>query len=268
MAPDSNMTTGVAPTRIAPAPTRTEVQFRVLGPLAVESNGRAVHVAGTQRRRLLALLASRAGRVASVELIVDSLWGDDPPPSAVKTIQSHVVRLRRSLAQVEGELIETVPGGYRLAVDAEWVDAGQFERLAKRGEELVRSGDHAAAIDVLVEAAELWRGPAYVEFRETEFAMAEGVRLDELRLVASELLAESQIVTGSAAGAIPGLERLVRDEPGREHAWALLMRALCASGRQHEALGAFKRARKLLAVVGSYGAGGRTQSLDPVRRSR
>ena len=80
-----------------PALDRALVRVSVLGPLTVETGRGEVHVAGSRRRRLLALLASRAGRMVSADAIVDALWGDEPPPTAAKTIQSHVVRLRRSL---------------------------------------------------------------------------------------------------------------------------------------------------------------------------
>src|SRR5262245_9596409 len=91
------------------AATGAEVRVLVLGPLLVEHAGTVLHVAGTHRRRLLALLASRAGRVVGTDAIVDALWGEDPPPSAAKTIQSHVARLRSSLAGVGRDLIETMP---------------------------------------------------------------------------------------------------------------------------------------------------------------
>ena len=162
--------------------TRQHIEVHVLGPLAVEANGREVHVAGSQRRRLLALLASRPGRMVHVDAIVDALWGEDPPPSAAKTVQSHVVRLRRSLSGIDGELIETVAGGYRLAVDALTVDAVRFEQLAADGRRELGRGAARAAVVTLSEALGLWRGAAYAEFADAEFATAAGVRLDELRL--------------------------------------------------------------------------------------
>ena len=100
---------------------------------------------------------------------------------------------------------------------------------------------------MLGEALGLWRGPAYGEFGDAEFAAAERVRLDELRLRATEDLAEAQLASGAAAVPIPELERLVVEEPGRERAWALLMRALYAAGRQHHALVTYQRARRTLA---------------------
>ncbi len=223
------------------------VRVRVLGVLALEAGGREVHVAGSHRRRLLALLASRAGRMVAVDAIVDALWGEDPPPTAAKTVQSHVVRLRRSLSGVDAELIETVPGGYRLAVDPAAVDAVRFEQLAGDGRRELSRGAIGPASELLSEGLALWHGPAYAEFGDAEFAAAARVRLDELRLRAIEDLAEAQISSGTVAAAIPDLEHLVVEEPGRERAWALLMRALYAAGRQHHALVAYQRARRALA---------------------
>ena len=112
MADDVVVTTGPTATS-GPA---TDCAVSLLGPMRVEFDGTPMHVAGRQRRRLLALLACRRGRDVSVEALVDAMWGDDPPPSAAKTVQSHVVRLRQSLAAA-GDPIETSPGGYRLNIE-------------------------------------------------------------------------------------------------------------------------------------------------------
>ncbi len=124
----------------------------VLGPLVVEHAGRTVHVAGTHRRRLLALLASRAGQVVSVDAIVEALWAEDPPPTAAKTIQSHVARLRASLAGVGRDLIETMPGGYRLSPAGVDVDADDFERLANEGQRRLATRDFTGASGSLTDA--------------------------------------------------------------------------------------------------------------------
>ena len=167
-------TYGSPAVRRATSPRAEHIEVHVLGPLAVEADGREVHVAGSQRRRLLALLASRPGRMVHVDAIVDALWGEDPPPSAAKTVQSHVVRLRRSLSGIDGELIETVAGGYRLAVDALTVDAVRFEQLAADGRRELGRGAGRAAVITLSEALGLWRGAAYAEFADAEFATPPG----------------------------------------------------------------------------------------------
>jgi DNA-binding SARP family transcriptional activator/WD40 repeat protein len=230
-----------------PVASAESVRVLLLGPLTVEAEAGEVHVAGSQRRRLLALLATRPGRMVAIETIVDALWADDPPPSAAKTVQSHVVRLRRSLSTIDTELIETVRGGYRLALEPLAVDVVRFEQLAGEGRRELTRGAAASAAALLDVALGLWRGPAFAEFGDADFAAAERVRLDELRLRAMEDLAEAQLANGTVAAAIPDLERLVVEEPGRERAWALLMRTLYAAGRQHHALVAFQRARRALA---------------------
>jgi DNA-binding SARP family transcriptional activator/WD40 repeat protein len=238
------------------------VRVLVLGPLVVEHDGRALHVAGSHRRRLLAILASRAGRVVPVDVIIDALWGDDPPPTATRTIQSHVARLRRSFCAVDAAMIETAGGGYRLAVDASAIDANVFERMAEHGRRLLDAGEFAGAVTVLTEALALWRGAAYAEFTGADFAATEAIRLDELRWTATEDAAEARLESGALESVIPGLERLVAEQPGRERTWCLLMRALYAAGRQHDALVAFQRARRALADVFGLEPGPELRALE------
>jgi DNA-binding SARP family transcriptional activator len=189
------------------------VRVLVLGPLAVEHNGCLLHVAGTHRRRLLGLLASRVGQVVGVDEIADALWGDDPPPTAARTIQSHVARLCGSFVGVDRELIETTAGGYRLAADAAVVDATEFDSLADEGRRRLSVGDFAGAASVLDRALDLWRGRAYIDFAHTaEFAAAEAVRLDVERWAATEDLAEARLECGALESVIVDVERLVAEQ--------------------------------------------------------
>ncbi len=252
----------------------------VLGPLLIEHDRTTVHVAGTHRRRLFALLASRAGRVVGVDAIVEALWGEDPPPTAAKTIQSHVARLRRSLSAVGSELIETTPGGYRLRADGVEVDADVFDRLTSDGRRRVATGDLTGAVSVLTEALAMWRGSPYADFPDSEFAVHERTRLVDSHATAREDLAEAQVESGATSAATGDLERLVGEHPGRERAWGLLMRAQYAAGRQHDALVAFQRARRAgrrvrarsrtrapVAGAEDPGAGSRADGRQSVHRS-
>jgi DNA-binding SARP family transcriptional activator len=225
----------------------TRVRVLVLGPLVIDHGGRAVHVAGTHRRRLLAVLASRVGQVVGTDAIVDALWADDPPPSATKTIQSHVARLRASLAGAGRDLIETTPGGYRLTDAGVEVDAATFERAATEAHRRLAARDLTGAAAQLEDALALWRGTPFAEFPDAEFAVHERTRLADLHATAVEDFAEVRLESGAAAAVTPELERLVAADPGRERAWGLLMRALYATGRQQDALVAFQRARRALA---------------------
>lgn len=164
----------------------------------------------------------------------------------MKAIQNHVARLRASFASLDRDLIETTPGGYRLAVDPGAIDAVAFERRATEGRRRLAAGDTAAAVVELTDALALWRGPAYADVADAEFALGEAARLNELRWAATEDLAEAQVAQGSFELASADLSRLVQDQPGRERAWGLFIRALYAAGRQRDALAAYQQARQVL----------------------
>ena len=238
------------------------VTVGVLGPLAVTAAGRPIHLAGRHRRRLLAFLASRPGQSVSTDAIIAALWADDPPPSAHKTLQSHVVRLRQSFGALDPNPIATVPGGYRLDVPDNAIDAEVFELLARSGHDRLRVSDFEVAVQQLGEALELWRGRAYQEFADVEFAGVAAARLEDLRLAAIEDLAESELGVGSAVRAAHRLERLLSEEAGRERGWGLLMRALYASGRQHDALKAYQRAQAFLAAEYGIEPGPELRSIE------
>ena len=157
-----------------------------------------------------------------------------------QTVQSHLVRLRRSLATLGDDVVGTVPGGYRLEVEPDDVDSCRFERLAYDARRRLDAGAPIEALPLLAAATSLWRGPAYLEFDEADFARAERARLDELHLRALEDAAEAQIATGAEREAIADLEALSRTEPGREHTWELVIRALYTSGRSRMRLDALQ----------------------------
>jgi predicted ATPase/DNA-binding SARP family transcriptional activator len=208
------------------------VRFGVLGPLEVRSaTGEAVHVGGPRPRALLVMLLLDAGRVVDVERLVAGQYGDSPPAGAANAVQAQVSRLRRVVP------VEFHGGGYRLSVDPDEVDAHRFERLATEGRRLLAAGGRAQAASVLREALELWRGPALVDLPDS----ARAARLEELRLTATEDLAEA------GGGSVADLRALVAAHPLRERLRAQLLRALEAAGRRGEALAEFESARRLLA---------------------
>ncbi|MEV1000166.1 BTAD domain-containing putative transcriptional regulator [Nonomuraea sp. NPDC050202] len=220
------------------------MQFGVLGPLAVwRADGDPVAVGGPRPRALLAMLLLDAGRLVSVERLIDGQYGDRPPSGAANAVQAQVSRLRR---QLPAELIEFHGTGYRLAVERGRVDAHRFERLAREGRGLLAAGSHARAAAVLREGLGLWRGPAFADVADAPFAGPQAVRLEELRLAATEDLYEAELSLPDA-GPAAGLRELVAAHPLRERARGLLMRALHAAGRQAEALAAYEEGRRLLA---------------------
>jgi class 3 adenylate cyclase/DNA-binding SARP family transcriptional activator len=220
------------------------VKVGVLGPLTVVSDeGTMVRVAAPKERGLLALLALRAGAVVQTPELIRALWGEDPPRSALKAIQTYISALRRVLPPGG---IDTAGGGYQLLVALDDVDALLFERLADEGDAALRRGEPAVALTALREALQLWRGAPLVELVDQPVGLAEAARLVELRRRCEELLIETRLATGEHASLVGDLERLVAAEPLREQRWAHLMLALYRCGRQAEALRTYQRLRTQL----------------------
>jgi DNA-binding SARP family transcriptional activator len=227
------------------------MRFQVLGPLEVETDGDPVVLRGQKERLLLALLLTRPNQVVPVETLVWGLWGEQPPPTAAKTLQSHVKRLRGALEPgrprgAAGEVLVTRQPGYLLRVTPEALDRMRFEELTATGRRALGDGSVELAASLLQEALGLWRGQAFEEFLDTDFGVAESSRLAELRLAALEDRIEAELRLGQHRELVAELEGLVRDQPLRERLWAQLMLALYRSGRQADALLAYQRARKIL----------------------
>jgi YVTN family beta-propeller protein len=221
------------------------VEFRILGPLGVLVDGREIALGGARQRAVLAILLIHRGGAVSVDRIIDELWGDDPPETATKTVQVYVSRLRKLLG---ADVLVTNGGGYALASGAAEVDADEFERLLTGGREALDAGDAAAASKRLEDAVGLWRGPPLADFAYDSFAQNEIARLEELRLVALENRIEADLARGRHAALVPELEALVAEHPTLERFRAQLMLALYRSGRQADALAAYKDGRRTLST--------------------
>ena len=207
------------------------MDLQLLGPVEATIHGRPIPLGATKQRALLAMLALRANSTVSVELLVDGLWGEDPPATAPKMVQLYVSQLRR-LLDGNGAEIVTHGRGYELRLDAERVDAVRFERLVEQ--EQAR------------EALGLWRGDALANVSGEPFAAGEIRRLEELRLHATELAIDAGLAAGRHRELIGELERLVAEHPLSERLHAQRMLALYRSGRQSEALEAYRHARNVL----------------------
>ncbi len=207
---------------------------------------RPVDIGGRQERALLALLLSAPGRVFSVPAIVAGLWGDQPPAGAEKTVLSYVSRLRRGLPERAATAVVTRRPGYLVAADPDQVDAERFRSLVATGHRALDAGHPVLAGASLREGLGLWRGDAYAEF-DAPFAVAERRELEELRLTALEDRAASDLAVGAGPELVGELEALVNAHPLRERLWVLLMTALYRTGRQGDALRAYRSATSALA---------------------
>jgi YVTN family beta-propeller protein len=220
------------------------MEFRILGPFEVSERGRPLEVGAGKQRAVLALLLLRAGEVVSTDHLIDALWAERPPASALNSVHIYVSQLRKALRN--GRL-ETRGRGYLLALEPEQLDLGRFERLLGEGRALLAGGESERAAQALRAALALWRGPPLSDFASEPFAHGEIARLDELRLAAFEERIEADLALGRHAELVPELEALVREHPLRERLRAQLMLALYRSGRQAEALDAYQQARRMLA---------------------
>jgi len=220
------------------------VDISVLGPLQVEVDGQVVSIGSAKERALLAWLAlvGRGGRSAGE--IIDALWGADPPRSAHKAVQTYVSSLRRALSH---PVIRTTSHGYALDLPRESVDAARFEALAARGRLLIQQGERTAGAATLSDALKLWRGPALVDLRNQMPGMAEAARLEELRRGVAEDLVDARLANGEHHEMVADLQAAVDEEPLRERRWAQLMVALYRTGRQADALRAFRLLQRRLA---------------------
>ena len=218
------------------------VELRLLGPIEVERDGAASALGGQKPRALLAVLALEPGRVVSVDRLVEALWPGDPPETAAHAVQVYVSQLRKAL----GPVIATRAPGYVLELDPEHVDVHRFSRLAQEGRAALETGEAAAAEVALREALALWRGPALADFVYEPFAQTQIARLEELRTVVVEERIDADLALGRHAELVSELEALVQAEPLRERPRAQLMLALYRSGRQADALAAYRAARETL----------------------
>jgi peptide/nickel transport system substrate-binding protein len=227
------------------------MEFRILGPLEVINGGQRLRLGGVKQRAVLAILLLNANRVISVDRLVDELWDGRPPGSAISTLQTYVSHLRDLLEPRRGrgaaaQVLLTQNPGYLLRVGPDDLDAVRLERLVRQGQQALEAGQAPLAAARFQLGLELWRGPALADFADQPFATTEIDRLEQLRLVAVEGRVEAELAMGRHAELVGELEGLVREQPLRERPRAQLMLALYRSGRQADALLAYRRARSIL----------------------
>ena len=213
-------------------------RFRLLGPLEVESAGTLLDPGGPRQRALLALLLVNANEVVPRDRLVDGLWGDAPPATAANSLQVAVHGLRKLLGPAR---VETRGAGYRIRVEPGELDVERFEQLVAQAprEPVERRAE------LLREALELWRGPALADI-DAPFAEVERARLEERRTAALEERLDAELALGRHAELVAELEQLAARHPYRERLCGMLMLALYRSGRQKEALEAYRTARSAL----------------------
>jgi len=212
---------------------------------------RSPSLGGTKQRAVLAMLVLSPGRVVSVDQLADGLWGDKIPDSATNVVHTYISRLRRILSAGGpddtgfGGLRRCRPG-YLLELDPECIDLCRFERLNREGIGQLQTAPEAASA-TLRRALSLWRGRPLSEFVDLPFALPETCRLEEERLGANVARTDADLRLGRHAEIISELESLVADHPLHEGLCGQLMLSLFRSGRQAEALAAYRRVQQSFA---------------------
>jgi YVTN family beta-propeller protein len=233
------------------ADTRQRLTFSTLGPLRVVRGPDAVPLGGRQQRAVLAALIVHRPAVLSVARLADELWRERVPAGHVRTIHTYVHHLREALEpdRVGGgwKVLTTVNGGYLLVIDEDAIDAVAFERLVGSGHALLRAGDAVAAREDFGRALELWRGDEVLaDLADFPFVPAYASRLEELRLSAVEGEIDAWLALGEHESAVAELDDLGGRYPLREKIQAQRMLALYRSGRQADALAAYRALRQML----------------------
>jgi DNA-binding SARP family transcriptional activator len=224
------------------------IEFRVLGPLEVAEGDRLLAAGSPQQRALLVVLLLGRGEPVSCDRLIDALWGERPPASATKIVQGYVSCLRRVLGD---GMVVTRGRGYQLATEPGQTDTERFESLVAEGRRALEAGDARAAAKRLRQALGLWRGPALTDFAYRAFAEPEIARLEEARLSAVEDRIEAELALSRHVELASELQAMVREHPSRERLVEQLMLALYRSGRQADALEAYRAAhRRLLEDLG------------------
>ncbi len=219
------------------------LRISLLGPVRVERADGEVAIGAAKERSLVAALALRADRVATPAALIEALWGERPPASARKTLQTYVSNLRRALGT---DFIRTEPHGYTLAVEQSAIDVYCFRARVRAGEAAQRRSDPDAAAHLFAAAVELWRGEPFGALSLDTPLRAEAARLNEELLAAHDGRLTAELACGRHRGVVGELEVLTRAHPFREQLWTYLAVALYRCGRQVDALAACRRYASIL----------------------
>jgi len=229
------------------------LRFSILGPMEVTHHDEVCTPSAQKVRWTLALLLLRANHVVDRSVLIDELWGDNPPRSAVTTMQTYIYQLRRMFGGTDPQrdvdkMIVTRAPGYGIWLQpGDQLDVIEFESAAKRGRELVAARRYAEASGELNQALALWRGVPLADIaRGGRLLGAHMVHLEEIRLRTLELRIAAETRLGNSQDLIPELRQLVQAHPLNEWFHGELIRALARSGRRGEAFDAYHALRRIL----------------------
>jgi predicted ATPase/DNA-binding SARP family transcriptional activator len=218
-------------------------RFGVLGPLTCERDDEPLVVPAGHQRTLLALMLQAGGVPLSRDRLIDELWGESPPPTAVSALHVHLSKLRALL----GSIVQSGDAGYSLRVDVLALDSWEFDSLLEQARGL-EAGDPDRALALINEALALVRGTPLSGVAADGTVGRWRHALEEKQLQARLLRGDLLLELGGGPELVAELEQLVSEHPFEQRSWCQLLVALFRGGRQAEALDAFQRARRLFAV--------------------
>ncbi|RII13498.1 Regulatory protein AfsR [Streptomyces sp. YIM 130001] len=227
------------------------MEIQVLGPLCAAVNGGSIVPTAGKPRQVLSLLALYPRRVMPISTLMEEIWGTEPPPSAMTTLQTYIMQLRRGLGTAMGpdapgaakDVLATRHGGYLLQIPPESVDVHAYERLAGEGQDAFEQGDDERAARSFRQALALWQGPVLVDVRLGPVLEIEVMRLEESKLVTTERRIDADLRLGRHAELLAELADLIARHPQHEGLHAQAMLALYRSGRQASALDVYRKLR-------------------------
>lgn len=225
------------------------MEFKLLGPVEIKEGKISCTPRAPKVKQVLALLLLRANQVVSIDSLIEELWGDSPPRSAVTTAQTYIYQLRQIMAgAADGESgrIETTPPGYLLRVDDGELDVHNFAVLVGRAQRCDEAAEFRPAGQYAQKALALWRGRAMADVTLGNLLGGYAVNLEERRIGVLELRVAAEMRLGNYREIIADLRSLVAAHPLNEWFHAQLITALSEVGRRSDALQAYRTVRELL----------------------
>ncbi|GAA4041232.1 AfsR/SARP family transcriptional regulator [Streptomyces shaanxiensis] len=228
------------------------MQISLLGPFEIVTDDNRTFAPNAPKLcQILTVTALQPREAVATGTLIRELWGEDAPAAATRTLQTHVYHARRMLSDMQvtapgRQLLATQAPGYRIDVKDEEVDASRFERFVQRAQRKLVEGELHRAAEDLKQAMSLWRGPVFSNVPAGDVLVGEAARLEELKIRALELRAETELRLGRHREFLPELRSLVNSHPLHEWLHGQLITALHRAGRRAEALQAYQNLYRIL----------------------
>jgi DNA-binding SARP family transcriptional activator len=232
-----------------PGPDDNGVEFRILGPLEINTRSGLVPIGPLKQRALLAYLLVYPNQVIPAGRLVEALWGADPPRTARQSLQNGIGGLRKLMRVTDGvgtTTIVTRAPGYMLEVDPRVIDVHEFLRLRGEARAALAGQRFDEASRLLGRALSRWRGSALSDLAEAGINWPVIDYLGGMRLAALEDRIDADLQLGNYSDSAGELAQLVTVAPLRERFWELLILALYWADRQADALSAYRDCRRVI----------------------